>query len=181
MKNVNLYITALAILMLFWGCDKGHELTPVTQEGKNTFSCKVNGKVWIPDGRGDIFVNIPPIEGGFFRNRNNSISTIWISSYSSNNQEVHIYLESLDLGIRDLNRETQPYGASLDPRNYGLYRSSQQSEYITSSINTGTFTLAKADTLTGIISGMFEFTAADPKGNLIKITDGRFDINSKTL
>ncbi|WP_254561339.1 hypothetical protein [Dyadobacter diqingensis] len=53
MKDVNLHLPALALLLLFWGCDKGPDLTPTTQEGKNTFSCKVNGKVWIPDGTWD--------------------------------------------------------------------------------------------------------------------------------
>lgn len=50
MKDVNLHLPMLALLLLFWGCDKGPDLTPTTQEGKNTFSCKVSGKVWIPDG-----------------------------------------------------------------------------------------------------------------------------------
>ncbi|TDE18364.1 DUF6252 family protein [Dyadobacter psychrotolerans] len=181
MKKTNLYTTALVALLLIWGCDKGPELTPLTQEGKNTFSCKVNGKVWIPDGRGSIFVNIPPIDGGFFRGDQYSISKIWISTYSSDNQEVHLFLETIDVGPKNLDRKTHPYGASFQPSNYGLYRNSQQKEFITSNINTGTITLIKADTLTGIISGTFEFTAANSSGNVTKITDGRFDINSKTL
>ena len=181
MENKNRYLSTLAVLPLLWTCDKGPELTPITQEGKNTFSCKVNGKVWIPDGRGSIFVYTPPITGGFYNNSIDDTLRIWIISNADNGEEIHLNLKSIVLGERKLNSNTQPKGASLFPSNYGLFRNVSGSEFITSSNCTGTVILIKADSVSGIIAGTFEFTASDPKGNLIKITNGRFDINSRTL
>ncbi|MDQ6482153.1 DUF6252 family protein [Dyadobacter sp. LHD-138] len=179
--NINLYASMLTVLLLFWACDKGPELTPITQEGKNTFSCKVNGKVWIPDGRGSIFVIIPPIDGGFFKNSFTDSIEIWIQANADNGEEMHIFLSSLDLGKRTLDAKTHPVGESFTPANYGLFRDSKRTQFITSESSKGMVLLEIADTTSGIIAGTFEFTASDPKGNLVKITEGRFDINSKTL
>lgn len=181
MKAFLIILTSLLILVIFGGCDKGPELTPITQEGRNTFSCKVNGKVWVPDAKGSIFVTVKPIDGGFFNNSIDDSIRIWISAYASNGEEVHIYLESLTLGVRKLDKNTDPIGASFSPSNYGLYRNSRKEEYITSSVNTGSITLSKADTTTGILSGTFDFTVSNSKGVLARINFGRFDINSKTL
>jgi hypothetical protein len=179
--NIKLYAVTLAVLLFFPGCDKGPDLTPVTQEGRNTFSCKVNGKVWIPDGRGDIFVIIPPIDGGFFQNAITDSVEIWIQTSADNGEEMDIFLNSIETGKRNLNVKTYPKGVSLAPSSYALFRDSKRTEYITSNTNMGFVQLNVADEVTGIIAGTFEFTAADPQGNLIRITEGRFDINSKTL
>jgi hypothetical protein len=178
MKNVKLYITALAILMLFCGCDKGPELTPVTQEGKNTFSCKVNGKVWIPDGRGDIFVTAKPINGGFYSNPTNETINIEIRAYTEIKEKVEFFLRSMNRGTHDLNQKTKVSGASFYPENYGFYLSSTGKNFITSPNAMGYVNLTKADTISGIISGTFAFTAATSSGEMVEITDGRFDIKS---
>jgi hypothetical protein len=180
MKNVNLYITALAILMLFWGCDKGHELTPVTQEGKNTFSCKVNGKVWIPDGRGDIFVTIKPIYGVYYYN--SLIDTIYahITTYSSSGEELHLFLRTFDVGIHMLDNDTQVAGASFYPKNYGYFFSKNKA-YVTSKEHTGFIEISKSNVSSGIISGTFEFIATTETCESVHITEGRFDLNHKTL
>ncbi|PWJ57870.1 hypothetical protein CLV98_10550 [Dyadobacter jejuensis] len=178
LKNTSLYAFTLAIWLTTISCDKGPHLTPITQEGKNTFSCKVNGKVWVPTGKIDFFATLKPINGGFFQNAITDSIGIYIRAYSDSRKEVHLFLSSRDIGIKDLNLKTAPSGPSLEPDNYGLYRKSAFEEYITSSINTGHVNLTVADIKSGIIAGTFEFTAADPKGNLVKITEGRFDIKS---
>jgi hypothetical protein len=181
MKNVKLYITALAMLMLFWGCDKGPELTPLTQEGKNTFSCKVNGKVWIPDGRGSVFVNIPPIDGGFYYNYANNERFGIIRIIASNNagEDIEIFLNSIKTGVHLLDSNTKI--TDFSPANYCFFFSAQKSMSMTSAKNVGKVTIFKADTISGIISGTFDFNAGNSKSEIVKITDGRFDINSQTL
>ncbi|MCE7040812.1 DUF6252 family protein [Dyadobacter sp. CY312] len=180
MKNVNLYITALAVLILFWGCDKGPELTPISQEGKNTFSCKVNGKVWIPDGTGDIFVNIKPIYGVYYYN--SLIDTIYVNieTNSSSGEQVQLFLRTFDVGVHMLDDDTQVTGSSFYPKNYGFY-SFKHKNYITSKEHTGSITISKSNISSGILSGTFEFTATSATGESVHITEGRFDLNHKTL
>jgi hypothetical protein len=178
MKNVNLYITALAILMLFWGCDKGPELTPVTQEGKNTFSCKVNGKVWKPDGRDGVFVVIKGINGGYLRNVTNKGLNINIMTYTSDEQEMDIYLKPINIGKHLLSNTTKRIGEHFNPESYGWYQGANGKIYMTSKKTDGWVNLSVSDTVTGIISGTFAFTASTSSGDIIKVTDGRFDIKS---
>ncbi|PWJ57871.1 hypothetical protein CLV98_10551 [Dyadobacter jejuensis] len=180
-KNTSLYAFTLVIWLTMIGCDKGPYLTPITQEGKNTFSCKVNGKVWVPKGRGDIFVIIKPIYAGFPRNHVTDSLGVSIDTYAANGEEIHIFLRTLEIGKHKLFKDTYPQYISFNPENYGLYRGAENVEYITSSSQTGYVFLTHADTLSGIIAGTFEFTVADSNGNKISISDGRFDVNRKTL
>ncbi|MDQ6482154.1 DUF6252 family protein [Dyadobacter sp. LHD-138] len=178
--NINLYASMLTVLLLFGACDKGPELTPATQDGKNTFSCKVNGKVWIPKGSSSLGGTIKPIYGGFLWNVVTDSVDISIGAYLTNSydDQLDLYLKSFKLGVHRLNQKTLSEGATLNPKNYGLFRAANGRSYITSEINTGWINLTKADTISGIIAGTFEFTAASGSGEIVKITEGRFDIKS---
>jgi hypothetical protein len=49
---------------------------------------------------------------------------------------------------------------------------------MTDSLHNGWIEVLKADSVSKIVSGRFEFEAFNPAENkIIKITDGRFDIN----
>lgn len=121
------------------------------------------------------------IDGGFFNNFIDDTIRIWVRTHLSNGEEVDIYLTRALDAKHDLNKNTSARGASFNPKNYGLYRNAAQIEFITSSVSTGSVTILKADTATGILAGTFEFVCSDPKGNVVKITSGRFDIINKTL
>jgi len=170
----------LAVLLFLISCEKGPEPTPLTQEGRNTFSCRVNGKVWIPNGGGSIFVNIPAISGGYAYDYTNNKNFGQIRVVAHNDgEDVEIFINTVKTGVHRLHDNTS-YTAYA-PANYGFFYSSQKNTYLTSVKNTGTVTITKSDTVTGIISGTFEFDAGNANGGIVKITDGRFDINSKTL
>ena len=81
-------------------------------------------------------------------------------------------------GVYKLDENTQSMPANLTPSSYGVYRSSSNDEYITSAAHTGLVHITKSDTVNHIISGQFTFTAANAKGDQVKITEGRFDIKS---
>ncbi|MDQ6482152.1 DUF6252 family protein [Dyadobacter sp. LHD-138] len=178
MKPKNVIAVNAMIMLIFWACDKGPELTPITQEGKNTFSCKVNGKVWIPDGRGSIFVIIKAINGGFLRNSLTDSVNVSIITYMSTGEEIDIYLRSFEVGVHQLNKSTKKRGEAFNPQSYGWYHSADNKNYMTSKASTGQIVLVKADTISGIIAGTFAFTATAPTGEVIKVTEGRFDIKS---
>jgi hypothetical protein len=178
--NLKLYTGRLVVLLLLLGCDKGPDLTPVTQEGKNTFSCKVNGKVWIPDGTGDWFGVAKVINGGFFTNYSNEL-TIYVWTYKQNKTELHIFLKTIGVGIHELNQDTNLRVKDFFPENYGWYRGADGVSFMTNRNQTGRVVITKADTISGIISGTFEFEGGNSLGQKVKITDGRFDVNSRSV
>lgn len=165
-------------IFIFLSCERGPGLTPITQEGKNTFSCKINGKVWIPDGRSSLAVTVKPIVGGFYYDyvSHENFGTIQINTHHKSGDDLSIYLKTNYVGLHHLNENTD--FKDFSPENYGFFFFAQRDAYITSEQNTGSVLITKADTLTGIISGTFEFTAGNSKGETVRITDGRFDIKS---
>ena len=179
--NIKLYAVTLAVLLFFPGCDKGPDLTPVTQEGRNTFSCKVNGKVWIPNGSSDWFGLDKAINGGFAGYGSNNPPTIYLRAYSTNKIGLHIFLKTIEVGIHELNQDTHTIERYRFPENYGWYQGADGIGFMTNPSQTGRVVITKADTISGIISGTFEFEGGNSLGQKVKITDGRFDVNSRTL
>ncbi|MCF0056479.1 DUF6252 family protein [Dyadobacter sp. CY356] len=180
MKNANLYLSTLVTVLLLWSCDKGPDLTPTTQEGKNTFSCKVNGKVWIPDGTGDWFGVARAINGGFTTNNAND-RTIYLRTYKQDKTELHIFLKTIAVGIHELNQKTNLRDRNFFPENYGWYQGAEGIGFMTNPNQRGRVVITKADTISGVISGTFEFEGGNSLGQRVKITDGRFDVNSRTV
>ena len=115
MFRVSSFFTLLTTICLL-GCMTDQKLTPITEEGKNTFSCKVNGKTWIPDGKGDIFVSVKAITGGFLMNAITQKANIHIKSYTSGGDVVEIYTRSSVSGLNSLNKTTKPRGEISTPK-----------------------------------------------------------------
>ena len=171
----------LLLVTLLFGC--GEKLPKPTQKGANTFGCKIDGKKWVPDGRKGLFSSLKPISGGFYAISPYPVYKrgIYLLTISNDNQQVNLYLNDSKAKSYSLSIDTQPNPVNIYPSDYGYYQAGNGNTYITSSYYTGSITISKADTVTGIISGTFEFTAGDTKGQTVKITDGRFDINTRTL
>jgi hypothetical protein len=69
----------------------------------------------------------------------------------------------------------------LASENYGWYQAADGIGFMTNPNQTGRVVITKADTISGVISGTFEFEGGNSLGQKVKITDGRFDINSRTV
>ena len=180
MKNITQLIYAAALLGCMAGCNSD-PLPKPTQDGNNTFGCMIDGKPWIPDG-GTGFMPRKAISGGFF-----AISDyptyqrgIFIRTLAKDGQEVELFVNDYRTGEYLLNIDTQIMPITIKPKGaYGFYRSINNLVYVTSSKNIGKITITKADTLTGVVSGNFEFIAGNSTG-IISITSGRFDVNNRT-
>ena len=96
-KNYTSFCAFLLSTVLLSSCERGPELTPLTQEGKNTFSCKVNGEVWIPNGRSNLVVSIKALSGGFVQNSFTDSIRIRISAVKGDN-EIDLYLKEVKVG-----------------------------------------------------------------------------------
>lgn len=168
-------LISACIFFFFTSCQK-EKLPKLTEEGKNTFGCKINGKNWVPHGRGGLS-GIGPTSGGFI----NNINTIFITAYNDN-ESVEFYLKNVfNTGEYLLNFTTVPRPDNIYPENYGLYMNgddNHESDFITTSEYTGKVTILNLDTTNKIVSGTFEFTGVDKAGKIDRITDGRFDMKT---
>ena len=116
-----------------------------------------------------------PIGGGFYLMGISDKRTIHITATSKGKRQAILFIDEAKIGSFDLNLDTQTSPASLSTESYGLYRSADGVDYVTSALNTGKVIITRADTLSGIISGTFFFTAGSDGGDKVSITDGRFD------
>lgn len=155
------------------------QLPPETQTGKNTFGCKVDGKVYTAWGKGGLI--------GF-----DNVSYVLISSDSS----INIFASTADpskprfslslkikylgtLGNYKMGR--YPYrGVYLDGSIGSLPSSDNQ--FLTNDTTTGEVNVKYFDgsyvPINGgsILSGTFEMDVVNGEGKVVHITDGRFDI-----
>lgn len=141
------------------------ELPPLTHEGKNVLGCKINGKVWVLD-KGKATWNHPYGVGfGLFND-----STLHIFA----NDEYEISLNHKYNRITGLYEPTSkyPYQNRVVYYTNPPFKGSQ--EHYTDSAHTGWINVSF---YTGtIVAGTFAFDAVNDSGNVVHITEGRFDI-----
>jgi hypothetical protein len=164
--------------VLLAGCSKSHPrgLPPITQEGKNTFGCKVNGVVWVPFYPCAFFSNTNALEYNIIPDTTQPGNPIKFILAANTNQNGgsnftigqswtlsdHIYgpgniidsvMVTYNLGYQNIN----PYPGSPSPRY---------------------FQITKLDTVNKIISGVFAFTLYGGYSGYdsVVVTDGRFDL-----
>ena len=174
MKPCHLYsLTLLFLLILLFSSCKKDKLTKATQVGANTFSCKVNGKVYIASS--DLFS--PAFSGGFYTSHNGTGQLSFSSAIRIKDAAYDLRIEIVlidRVGIYDLNESNfcliSPLPATIGGKTYSTKLS-----------NSGKINISFIDYQRQILSGTFSFTAIntnDPSDKLL-ITDGRFDIKTK--
>ncbi|WHF50800.1 hypothetical protein QGN23_10190 [Chryseobacterium gotjawalense] len=195
MKTI-IYTALLGILSL--GCDRAtnvdvtsdNTLPPITQSGANTFGCKLNGVVFVPNKAiGSTVVEKPIIFYGYYIDIPNQSSRMSVMRQTNlkNLLTVEIYMYRFSaVGVGDyifdnayyFNDNNQPFNsylrciakspATAEWKTYGSYN------------NSGKLTISRFD-INGC-SGTFYGKLKEQNGNEeIEITDGRFDFNYKTL
>lgn len=184
-KFLSFFSAVLTFASLLAGCHFLPELTPETQNGANTFSCLVNGRVWLPEDhhpKGWFAPTIPGISGGYRRvfQRNDSTG-IFISARNNKTGRIQIYLQDVHVGKHLLNTNTTVIDTAGFPSSYATYEFPNfVDRYMTNAKHTGYVNLTRSER-DGIISGTFDFRALLPGGKTVHISNGRFDIDQKTL
>jgi hypothetical protein len=149
-------------------------LPPMTQEGKNTFGCKVNGEVWTPYFECTVLTGSCK-ELGFGVYHNASMT------------KLPVYFT---LSVRRVTRDTlftsfDMYTDGEQINNTGnvidsvfvIYtKGTTQFSNLLPNHKSGTFNVTKLDTVGNILSGTFSFTLHDISGDSVIVTDGRFDM-----
>lgn len=166
MKNVFERLLIFGVLITTLGCNKDG-LTKATRKGANTFSCKVNGRVFKPVYVGGLFNSGPVLSV-----RNNEQYDF---SIHADNQETS---ESISLENPYI-QKTGTYKLYANHPNRGVYSGSTYDPgwYTTDSAHIGELILTRCDNINHIYSGFFSFKAKDRNtGRTINVTDGRFDV-----
>lgn len=170
MKNFSTRLLFLFIsLNLILSCKKDG-LTKATQNGANTFSCKVDVNPYIAELSAFLFAR-SPIAVFNFQQDGFSISTIDARTGNPiTSRLITIQLPYL--------QTTGTYPLNNDP-GYGQYEFnySPTPRYRTNTSHTGSVKITRCDNVNQIYSSTFSFTAIDDStGKVETVTDGRFDV-----
>jgi hypothetical protein len=139
------------------------KLPPITQAGKNTFGCLVNGKAWVAPTQNDALASY-------------QLGVMFISG------SVPIPLfQDIDIVLHDDPSpiETKTYSLVQYPISYcsSYFVSSKTCDYLPENTISGFIMITKIDRINFIVSGTFEFVTELPNCEQLTVTHGRFDIN----
>ncbi|MDO5617053.1 MAG: DUF6252 family protein [Cruoricaptor ignavus] len=149
-------------------------LPEATQNGANTGGALVDGKVWVSSTK---YVKRLGGTGTYAYTSlyNTHYIQIDLRSISSKNSRIVIQLKVDDF---ELNKEYFLLSDYVSEHNRGVFIDGNGKAYMPEFLNTdysGKIKITRLDIPKNIISGTFEFKAADENGNVVSITDGRFD------
>ena len=169
----------LILVLLFAGCKKEDktpinpidQLPPATQTGANTLGCLIDGKPFTAYGKPS-FLNEQGVSFQPF------INTAWYISGKVGHQHLIMninYDSSISLPAIFKMSDNYPAGAEfLNPLDENTAITGSN-DFKTDSVHKGTLTVQYYDGT--MIAGIFSFDCANDAGELIHITDGRFDIS----
>jgi hypothetical protein len=163
------------LLLLNVSCNKEEQLPKATEEGANTFGCKIEGKLFLPENT-ITYPMMPPLQGSYMESDGSFRLTVSEDKDESNNGSQRYFSLSvarLTLGTISLN--------DINNAVIALSETDQaEQHYTTTEAVGGTLNITRLDTVANIVSGTFSFQAAlqptNTPGKIINITDGRFDI-----
>jgi hypothetical protein len=149
-------------------------LPPVTQEGKNTFGCRVNGEVWTPWFQCTVRTGNCK-ELGFGVSHADTAAQLPLDfTLSVRRSLVDTVFSAFDMYTGGA--KIKGTGNVMDSVVL-LYFSGSDEYYRFPPGNTsGVFNLTKIDTVNRIIAGTFSFTLYNTRGDSVVVTEGRFDL-----
>jgi len=165
-------VTLCSIIALLAACKKEQALPRATQHGANTFGCYVNGKLLLPKNRLNLGGSTPALYGGYTSGAN----TLTLNAQNSIEEPyrvIHIILNN-PIGVGEY--------LMSDPNNICLYEERPPDKRFSTAITgNGKVVITRDDRVNFILSGTFEFTAANTANSneKVTVTSGRFDISYK--
>ncbi len=177
MMKKPLFLCLVTLAILIFSCNKEvTELPPATQEGLNTFGCKVDGSIWVPQGFGSFPANdileAHFASGDLYINARNF-------SKSPTETEFEFFIKGVNAeGVYQLNTSVGYPSVNASYVYYVQRKINPENEWLTSAQYTGTVTITKIDNVNHFVSGTFEFHAINLYNAPapIHVTEGRFDV-----
>lgn len=143
-------------------------LPDLTMEGKNTFGCRVNGEVWLPFRKE---TNSPSRYASFSAQGLSILAGQW-------DGEKDEWI-SLIAHFEQAKDTTYSLGSNVSGLGWGSYQDGSTVFFTDEELNGKLHIVAfhlENDGKHRFIAGTFEFTARDASGQLVEVTDGRFDL-----
>ncbi|GAB1462622.1 Riean_0653 family protein [Pedobacter sp.] len=169
MKTLKIPLLLILFFSLLAACKK-EKLTKETQVGANTFSCKINGKVY---KRQSDFLS-ETLTGGLYRSSGNKYK-LSVSAVMFRNDKANYVIDVSTSGFMNTGAIT------LDSENIaGITIISGGVRYVSKPNGQGFINIKFIDTVNGICAGTFEFVVSninDPNDK-IYVTEGRFDVKN---
>lgn len=172
-------IFLVILLSLIFSCEKEKVLPPATKEGENTFGMLVDGKLWLP--------NQPALLGPDFKKPKISfyadINTLVVDARNSesnetitfgvtvNDFEKKSHYALVDMGF--LEEDEFDYGC-VDTTRFMYDNVCETAFFLLDSLNSS-IQITRFDTVKKIVSGKFNMELHNRKGDVLSITEGRFD------
>lgn len=183
MRRIYKLFLIVFLSSIFFGCETwnvikpGDKLPAKTQEGKNTFGCLINGKLYLPETT--LSGNVRPLNFSYY------------SSSTGRYKRGSLFMQGIDA------RYSLPIAGDLAIQKKDVYRAGKyklksqecspsyqcdQIFYFNSDDNkaylatSGELIITRFDTVLNIVSGTFEFEGEDGNGKTVKVTSGRFDV-----
>jgi hypothetical protein len=168
----------LLLSILIFSCEKDEELTNINGDGSGGMSCVMNGTILNPSGGGiggnkTCRIDYFPDEQVYFFAVGFSTDQFDFTSVSAIAYDIdldNLVGETFDLIGMDTAENDESYGR-VTKGNFNV----EGRNYSTNSVRIGTMTILHYDNDEYTISGTFEFEAENEFGEIITITDGRFD------
>lgn len=178
MKKSIILISIFFVVLAMSSCKKKKttpvpSLPPISQEGKNTFGFMFGNEVWVPGNF--ISLGYPSLSGSFTSGYGINMICRRISPIASTSRD--------DLYFKFLNPNPSVGTYNLDNSNSEIILSVLQREGSNKEFllhNNGQLTISRFDLANNIVSGTFSFEAKEKTtGEIVKVTQGRFDIQFK--
>lgn len=145
---------------------------PVTEEGKNTFGCKVNGKIWRPYATCHAFWGRQCLELGFEVYPGDTLHKLpmsFVLQTESNTDSSGFLMYTYASNI------TQT-GNIIDSVNLMFFKLGNQYYNHPPNHSSGVVNVTKLDTVNNIMAGTFSFTLYNSTNDSVVVSDGRFDL-----
>jgi hypothetical protein len=181
MKNVILsFIVMIGGVMLSSSSCKKEKvgidgLPAITQTGAQTFGCLIDGTLFKPKGSG---FGAPIMESSYKIVNGAPQFTMRATDRSSSTRLFSLVIRSENIELKS--GMMIPLGLNANGNASATYyddKAQGTDEFITNTISKGELEVTKLDLTSQIVSGKFWFNAINDQGKVVKITDGRFDLN----
>jgi hypothetical protein len=150
-------------------CKKDDPVLPaITNNGADTFGCKIDGEIFTP--KGSFFG--PEIISTTYSPNGNALQINVRNKNKAVLKTVNIYIDGLEIKA----------GTTYKISNVGTtnaasaYYSLDLDEYDVTAPLTGELAISKFDIAGHVVSGTFNFEAVNAEGKKVRVTDGRFDL-----
>ena len=179
---VNKMTTILLLLCLLASCKKdtpveaAPALPAATQSGKNTMGCKINGELFLLNGKRDSWgIGLRAVD------KKLSDTTDFNISFNSRKPNIYLLMRSISLAAKEKDTLSLNGIYALD-NSYVILQDFRENtvtgaSYESNRIHGGTLIITK--NTPSFMSGTFEFEAildGEDSTKSVKVTEGRFDI-----